>query len=287
MTNPLPDGDFLQFELKPNMHIKLFGQTFTTNSYGMRDREYTVEKPYGVYRIAVLGSSIDMGWGLGTEETYVNRLEDWLNHHAAKQGISRRFQVLNFAVHAYGPLQRLEAFRRKAREFQPDLVLYSATMLDTRLMEIHLCDLFRAHANLPFDFLRKAMLESGLTAEDLRTKINRGEDELVNKEVVKKKLRPLYWSIYDDTLGELAAECRASRVTLACVIIPRVGKIDAPTIRTETSRADHRHRQPSRHSRLRPLRHIRRSRPRQIPDRRLGRPSQRRRPLPALPSSQQ
>jgi hypothetical protein len=55
----------------------------------------------------------------------------------------------------------------------------------------------------------------------------------VNKEVVKKKLRPFYWPIYDATLGELADECRASGVPLACVIIPRVGKIDAPAERAE------------------------------------------------------
>ena len=70
----------------PNLSRTLFGQPFTTNSHGLRDREYAVEKPAGVFRIAVLGSSIDMGWGVGTEETYVNLLEDWLNAHAAQPG---------------------------------------------------------------------------------------------------------------------------------------------------------------------------------------------------------
>jgi hypothetical protein len=64
--------DFLYFELKPDLRRKLFGHPFTTNRHGMRDRECTVVKPEGVYRIAVLGSSIDMGWGVGTEVTYVN-----------------------------------------------------------------------------------------------------------------------------------------------------------------------------------------------------------------------
>ena len=58
----------------------------------------------------------------------------------------RRFEVLNFAVAAYSPLQRLETLRRKALAFHPDLVIYSATMLDLRLMEIHLCDAFRDRA---------------------------------------------------------------------------------------------------------------------------------------------
>ena len=230
VTRPLPDGDFLQFELKANVLKTIFGRPFITNSHGMRDREYSAEKTPGTFRIAVLGSSMDMGWGIGTEETYVNLLEDWLNAYAAKHHLARRFEVLNFAVAAYSPLQRLESYRRKARAFQPDMVIYSATMLDTRLMEIHLCDLFRGHCDLGFDFVREAVVTAGLSAEDLRTD---SEDRLVYKDVVKQKLRDKYWPIYDETLGELAAECRSDNVLLACMIIPRVGKADAPAARAE------------------------------------------------------
>ncbi len=60
-----------------------------------------------------------------------------------KLGIKRRFEVLNFAVPAYNPMQRYECVPAQAIEFAPDLVLYSATMLDTRLIEIHLCDMFQ------------------------------------------------------------------------------------------------------------------------------------------------
>src|SRR5262249_22808472 len=110
VCNPLPGGDFLQFELKPKLRKNPFGPPFCTKRHGMRDRDYSVEKPEGAYRIALLGSSIDMGWGISGEETYVNQFEEWLNVHAAKRGLTRRFEVLNFAVAAYSPLQRLEAF---------------------------------------------------------------------------------------------------------------------------------------------------------------------------------
>ena len=230
VCRPLPNGDFLQFELKANVRKTLFGHAFTTNAHGMRDREYAAEKPEGTFRVAVLGSSMDMGWGISTEETYVNLLEDWLNAHAARRGLGRRFEVLNFAVAAYSPLQRLETYRRKARGFRPDLVVYSATMLDNRLMEIHLCDLFRGHADLRYGFLRDAVAASGLTAEDVRTD---PQDRLLHKEAVKKKLRPYYWSLYDETLAALAADCRSDGVELACMVIPRVGKADAPEARAE------------------------------------------------------
>jgi len=222
------DNDFLIFELRPNANQTIFRQPFTTNAFGMRDRPYTLEKPAGTYRIVVLGSSMDMGWGVSTESAYVNQLEGWLNAHAAKRGLARRFEVLNFAVAAYSPEQRLEIFRRKAAAFHPDLVLFSATLLDTRLMEIHICDLFECRVNLTYNFIAKAVTNAGITPEDLRRDSN---DRLRHKDLVKKKLRPYYWEIYDATLRALAAECHSTGAPLACAIIPRVGKADAPDAR--------------------------------------------------------
>ena len=108
--------DFLLFELLPCQDRRLFGKRFSTNPFAMRDRTYTLAKKPETLRVAVLGSSIDMGWGVGTDETYENLLEDWLNAHAAKRGDRRRFEILNFAVAAYGPAQRLETYRRRARD---------------------------------------------------------------------------------------------------------------------------------------------------------------------------
>ncbi len=48
-------GDPLQFELHPNVHRRAFGQEFSTNAHGQRDREYTLEKPPGTFRIALFG----------------------------------------------------------------------------------------------------------------------------------------------------------------------------------------------------------------------------------------
>lgn len=226
---PLLD-DFLQFELLADQDVLLFGQPFTTNAFAMRDRPYSEEKPPDTFRIALLGSSMDMGWGVGTDETYENRLEDWLNAHAARRGLSRRFEVLNFAVAAYGPVQRLELFRRKVASFQPDLVLYSATMLDIRLLEIHLCGLLQNRIDLQYDFLRRAVADARITAADVRLD---ADGEFLNKESIKAKLKPYYWPIIESSLAFLAGDCHEQGVPLLCVIIPRVGKADAPEARLD------------------------------------------------------
>ncbi|MDB5351264.1 MAG: hypothetical protein JWN86_2511 [Planctomycetota bacterium] len=214
-------GDFLQFELKPNEDKTVFGKRFTTNDRGLRDRAYALAKPEGTFRVALLGSSMDMGWGVSTDETYENRLEDWLNAHAARRGITRRFEVINFAMAAYSPLHRLEVFRRKARDYQPDLVLYSSTMLDTRLLEIQLRNMLRDDQDPQYDFLRRALAAMDVSPADLRAE----------KDVIKSKIRPHLWPVIDATVGDLAARCRSEDYGLAMIVIPRVGQSDSPELR--------------------------------------------------------
>jgi hypothetical protein len=227
VTRALP-ADVLQFELLPSQNVSLFGKPFTTNADGMRDYPYPYEKPANTYRIALLGSSMDMGWGVGTDETYENRLEAWLNTHAARRGLARHFEVLNFSMAAYGPVQRLESFRRKALAYHPDTVFYSATMLDIRLLEIHLCELLRGRVDARYEFVRKAIAAAGLTEGDI---VLDAQGQLSRKDVIKAKLRPYYWSIIDSAVGTLAADCRSAGIPLFCLIVPRVGKADAPAER--------------------------------------------------------
>ena len=226
------DDDFLQFELKPFLSRNLFGQPFLTNAFGMHDGPISLAKPEGTLRIAVLGSSMDMGWGVRYQETYINKLEQWLDRHAGLQQSypPRRFEVLNFAVAAYSPMQRLEVLRRKVMAFEPDLVIYSATTLDLRLMEIHLCDMLRKNVDLKYDFINEAKVLAHVDSDDLQ--LDRDGD-LLNKDRLKKKLRSVYWWLYDFTFGAIAAECRGRGVPLVMVIIPRVGKADVPSLRIE------------------------------------------------------
>ncbi|QEH37732.1 hypothetical protein OJF2_63230 [Aquisphaera giovannonii] len=230
VSRSLP-GDFLQFELLPDVRRVLFGQPFVTNSHGMHGPDVAAEKPPGTFRIALLGASMDMGWGVTYQETYAHRLERWLNNHGTRRGdaTGRRFEVLNFAVAAYSPLQRLDTLRRKALAFRPDLVIFSATMLDLRLMEIHLCDALRTRSDLTYDFVRDVLSEAGVTADEMAVE----GDKLVYKDAIKEKIQPRYWDLYDRTLGRLAAECRAAGVPALMVIVPRVGKADAPAARAE------------------------------------------------------
>jgi len=226
------DGDFLQFELIPDIHSILFGQPFDTNSHGMHGPEVTVEKPEKTFRVALVGASMDMGWGVKVADTYAFQLQEWLNRHPQKRGFKsdRKFEVLNFAVAAYSPLQRLESFRRKAREFQPDLVIFAATMLDTRLMEIHLCDVLRTSSDVPYDFVRETFDRAGINDQDYMVN---SKGDLVYKDRVKAKLSPYYWDLYDASVAALAGDCREAGIPMMMIVIPRVGKDMNPAVRAE------------------------------------------------------
>lgn len=223
------EGDFLQFVLRPHVDETAFGARFTTNSLGLRDREYDVAKPAGTYRILLLGSSIDMGWGIATDQTYENLLENWLNRRAARLGLARRFEVLNLAVAAYSPQQRVERSRRDAARFQPDLMLYAATMLDPRLTDLHVRCLVRDRVDLSdHPALRQAILDARVGEDETRLD---EEGELVDRAGLKRKVRDFLWPIMDQALADLRRQCDHLGVPLAYLIVPRVGKADAPDSR--------------------------------------------------------
>ena len=46
-------GDAQDYELVPNKEGRFVGAMVRTNHWGMRDREYSLERPAGTYRIAL------------------------------------------------------------------------------------------------------------------------------------------------------------------------------------------------------------------------------------------
>lgn len=108
-------GGFPTHELLPSRDIAFKGARMTTNSHGMRDREYTLTKPEGTYRIAITGASHTMGTGTEDLESFENVAEDRLN---AEDGGG--WELLNFAVGGYGPLVRLYDLQHRILDFEPD-----------------------------------------------------------------------------------------------------------------------------------------------------------------------
>lgn len=114
--------------LKPGYYRTRFWPDYDekmyVNSFGMRNREITKNKPHKCLRIAVLGDSFCMGKGVPDDKVFSVLLENKLNRSQPDaSGDPIRYEVLNFAVDSYVPLLEFLQFRHQVMKFIPDLVL--------------------------------------------------------------------------------------------------------------------------------------------------------------------
>jgi lysophospholipase L1-like esterase len=97
----------------------------TVNDQGRRDRETTLYKPDGVYRIAVLGDSYSEAMQVEREQAYWWLLPGRLASCGFQPG--KRIEVLNFGVSGYGTAQEYVMLESQAIRYRPDLVLLQFT----------------------------------------------------------------------------------------------------------------------------------------------------------------
>jgi len=115
------DNPNLSFAHKPNGHAFLMGSEMQINSQGLRDYEYPLAKPSGVYRILLLGDSTTLGWGDPLQDTAAKILERKLNAEHVP-GIER-FEAINAGVGNYDTVQEVTYYETRGRAFHPDLVI--------------------------------------------------------------------------------------------------------------------------------------------------------------------
>ncbi len=111
------------YELKPNLDVMLRGVPLKTNSYGLPDKEYSLEKPGNTYRIAIVGSSWTMPASIPQEDSYQAQLENALNARST----GTNYEVINFGVEQYGVGEITATLEHRVFQFQPDVVIFAMT----------------------------------------------------------------------------------------------------------------------------------------------------------------
>jgi lysophospholipase L1-like esterase len=109
---------------RPNRQAFLMGVQFDTNSKGLRDREFSYEKPPGRLRIMMLGDSFTVGWGAKFDETFPKRIERMY----ADRGIQA--EAINTGVGNYNTIQEVEYYLREGYKYNPDIVVLNFTFND-------------------------------------------------------------------------------------------------------------------------------------------------------------
>jgi hypothetical protein len=162
--------DFRFYELIPNSDIWDYQDSrrryrLKTNSAGLADREYTLEKPETVRRVAIMGDSITRGQGAPFLGTYEALLEDRLNQDLGSTG--PRVEILNFAVGSYNVTQMTETAKIKATPYQPDVYVIAMSKLSVyRAWGQHIQLLMFAGMDLKYDYLRTMARQAGLRPDD-------------------------------------------------------------------------------------------------------------------------
>jgi len=89
-----------------------------TNQWGARDRERTIEKNPGEYRIALVGDSVVEGAQVLPDQVMNIQMEKMLAASGRKN-----VEVMAFGIAGIGTTQELLMYEEKVRQFHPDLVV--------------------------------------------------------------------------------------------------------------------------------------------------------------------
>ena len=141
--------DALEFSLKPLYQGTFKGAQFSTNRWGMRDRDYSQTPSPGTRRIAVLGQSYTMGAGVDDDETFETLVEDRLNREwSPKTGFQD--EALNFSASTYGLLKHTVILQNgRVGQFKPHVVLIVGNPAEGWLMAREVGRLIKKRIVLP------------------------------------------------------------------------------------------------------------------------------------------
>jgi hypothetical protein len=190
-----------------NVKTQAYDTMFETNPQGMRDRNYAFEKPTGTVRIALLGSSHTMGYGVRLEETFDSVLEERLNAQPPPGAEGVKFEVLNFAFSRLSPLSQISVIRTEAARFQPDIVVLVAQTEDDNWVTYDLARCLRERLPLPYEFPLRIMKEARVTAHT--------ERNLAHRRLIPHRPELLGWS-YE----RIVDECRRIDALPAAFFVP-------------------------------------------------------------------
>jgi hypothetical protein len=155
-----PTGDERDYDLVPLKEGVFVGAMVRTNRWGMRDRDYELERPGGTYRIAVLGPSTAMASGVDADAGFEAVLERRLNENGADRAL--RYEVLNFGVAGYAPLHALYQLRKKVPAFEPNMAMYIGHASDLERTSSQFVRMIYRRI-LPADpYLQRVRAESGI-----------------------------------------------------------------------------------------------------------------------------
>ena len=94
------------------------------NSIELRDKEYKIIKPEGIFRILILGDSFVFNYGISYGLGFDVLLEKYLN----KNNVDSKyigFEILNAGIGSYEPYDELKYYQKFLRQLTPDILIFA------------------------------------------------------------------------------------------------------------------------------------------------------------------
>ncbi len=192
-------NDELEYELIPGSSGSFYGVTVQINRWGMRYGECSRQRPPGAYRFAVVGPSIAMGSGVAAEDTFTSLLEARLNGEKPADSARARYEVLNFGIAGYTPLQQMYQIRRTVLSFEPNALLYvgQATEAESAALQLH--EMYWTDPQLPDDYLQQLVARTGIRRTPGRTE-------------VRRRMLPVRYELLEWVYRNIVSDCRERHV---------------------------------------------------------------------------
>jgi hypothetical protein len=115
--------------LIPNQRVihrrDCFEGEVVTNRWGMRDRDRSLQKPDGAFRIALMGDS-----GVEAVQVRPHEVVNIQMEQRLRQKAYRNIEVMAFGVEGVGTTQELLMYKAWVRQFHPDLVVLMFSLND-------------------------------------------------------------------------------------------------------------------------------------------------------------
>lgn len=198
--------DYLGVELTPSVNMTYEGATYTTNEWGMRDKPYPKEKPAGVYRIGAIGSSHTMGWGVNDSEVCDNVAEAQLNEEG------QHYELLNFSVNGYDPIQKEITLEDKMVEFDLDAVFLFCHRIEKQWLISHLVTRVRTGKEIPYPFIRDIVKKAGV-------------DENTDEALAKIRLSAYGTEMLQWAFQRFAETCHEKGIKAVFIFMPEKGRV--------------------------------------------------------------
>ncbi len=206
--------DFRLVELNPSASLQFHGEQFTTNQWGMRDKEYELVAAPNTYRIALVGPSFVMGSGAADDEVFEWVLEDRLNEQYSGKKFDQ-YEILNFAVAGHSAMQELYVFEETALSFKPDALFYFAHQLEETIIVRNFANRIRIGSDIPYPYLTDLIQEVGISSTQ-------------SQEEIEKLLTPYGGELLEWTYQQVATLCEENGILPVWVFMPTLEVSDSP-----------------------------------------------------------